>query len=88
MKDNDKDKYFQHTELDKIKEKPKEDVDKINELIREKEMNILDDAVILKLEDYRRDVIKQLRIVKIKLEKLKVSKERIDEIRSQCLERL
>ena len=88
MKDNDKDKYFQHTELDKIKEKSKEDVDKINELMREKEMNILDDAVILKLEDYRRDVIKQLRIVKIKLEKLKVSKERIDEIRSQCLERL
>ena len=34
MKDNNKDEYFQYTELDKIKEKSKQEVDKINELIR------------------------------------------------------
>ena len=34
MKDNNKDQYFQYTELDKIKEKSKQEVDKINELIR------------------------------------------------------
>ena len=47
-----------------------------------------DDDAILKLEDYRRDVNEELRIVKIKLKKLKVSEERIDEFRSQYLERL
>ena len=36
MKDNDKDKYFQHMELNKIKEKSKQKVDKTSELIREK----------------------------------------------------
>ena len=36
MKDNDKDEYFQYTELDKIKEKSKQEVDKINKLIRVK----------------------------------------------------
>ena len=46
-------------------------------------MNIMDDDAKLKLEDYRRDVIKELRIAKIKLEKLKVSEERTDELRSQ-----
>ena len=51
-------------------------------------MNIMDDDAILKLDDYRRDVKKELRIVKIKLKKLKESKERIDELRSQYLERL
>ena len=30
IKDNDKDEYFQYMELDKIKEKSKEEVDKIN----------------------------------------------------------
>ena len=51
-------------------------------------MNIMDDDAILKLDDYRRDVKKELRIVKIKLKKLKESKERTDELRSQYLERL
>ena len=69
IKDNDKDKYFQRMELDKIKEKEKQKVDETSELIREKEMNILDDDAILKLEDYKRDVQEELRIVKIKLEK-------------------
>ena len=36
IKDNDKDEYFQDMELDEIKEKSKQEVDKINELIREK----------------------------------------------------
>ena len=51
-------------------------------------MNIMDDDAILKLKDYKRDIQEELRIVKIKLEKLKVSKERLDEFRSQYLERL
>ena len=46
IKDNDKDEYFQYMELDKIKQKSKQEVDKINELIREKEMNIIEDDAI------------------------------------------
>ena len=88
MKDNDKDKYFQHTELDIIKEKSKEKVDKINELIEIKEWNITDDDVILTLKDYKIDVQGELRLVKIKFKKLKVSEKRLDELRSQYLERL
>ena len=37
MKDNDKDEYFQYLELDKIKEESKSIIDKMNELISEKE---------------------------------------------------
>ena len=48
----------------------------------------MDDDAILKLEDYRRDVKEELRIVRIKLEKLKVSEEKIDGLRSQYLDRL
>ena len=33
MKDDNKDEYFQDNELDKIKQKSKQEVDKINELI-------------------------------------------------------
>ena len=88
MKDNDKHEYFQYMELDKIKEKSKQEVDKINELKRVKEWNIMDNDAILKLKDYKTDVQEELRIVKIKLEKLKVSEERLDELRSQYLERL
>ena len=57
----------------------------MSELIGEKEMNILDDDAILNLEDYKRDVQEELRIAKIKLEKLKVSEERIEELRLQYL---
>ena len=38
-----------------------------------------------KLKDYNKDVQEELRIVKIKLEKLKVPKERLNELRSQYL---
>ena len=88
MKDNDKDEYFQDMELDKIIQESKPIIDKINELIREKEMNIIDNDVILKLKDYKRDIQEELRIVNIKLEKLKVPEERLDELRSQYLDRL
>ena len=88
MKYDDKDEYFQDNELDKIKQKSKQEVDKINELIEIKEWNIMDDDAILKLEDYERYVMKELRIVKVELEKLKMSEERIEEIRLQYLMRL
>ena len=65
----------------KKKVKSKQKVDKMSELIREKEMNILDDDAILELENYSRDVKEELKIVNIKIEKLKVSEERIEELR-------
>ena len=79
MKDN---------ELDKIKSKSKQEVDKINELIRIKEWNITNGDIISKLKNYKRDVQEELEITEIKLEKLKVPKEELDELRSQYLERL
>ena len=51
-------------------------------------MNIKNDDAILKLKDYKRDVKKELEITEIILENLKVPEERIDELRSQYLERL
>ena len=83
MKDNDKYEYFQYIELDKRKEKSKQEVDKINDLIREKEMNIIDNDAILKLKNHKRDVQEELRIVNIKLKELKVSEEKLNELRSQ-----
>ena len=62
-----KHEYFQDMELDQIKEESKPIIDKINELIREKEMDILHNDAILKLKDYKRDVQEELRIVNIKL---------------------
>ena len=41
MEDNVKDEYFQYIELHAIKEKPKQKVDKINELIAIKEWDII-----------------------------------------------
>ena len=58
-------------------------VDKINELIIIKEWNIMNGDVISKLKDYKRDVQEELEITDIILEKLKVPKERLDEIISQ-----
>ena len=75
-------------ELDKTKEKSKQEVNKINELIKEKEMDIIDNDIILKLKDYKRDLQEELRIVNIKLRELKVSEEKLNEFRSQYLERL
>ena len=86
MEDNDKDEYCQYMELDKINEKLKQEGDKINELITEKEMNIIDDDAVIKLEDYKRDVKEELRIVETILENLKEPEERIDELRSQYLD--
>ena len=88
MKDDGKDEHFQDIELDEIKEISKHEVDKISELKQIKEWNIMDDDAILKLEDYERDFMKELRIVKIELKKLKVSEERIKELRLQYLTRL
>ena len=59
----------------------------MNELIREKEMNIIDNDAISKLKDYKRDAQEQLRIVNIKLKELKVSEERFYELKSQYLGR-
>ena len=75
-------------ELDKTKEKSKQEVNKINELIKEKEMYIIDNDIILKLKDNKRDLQEELRIVNIKLRDLKVSEEKLNEFRSQYLERL
>ena len=69
MKDNDKNEYFEYTELEKIKEKPKQELDKMKELIKIKEWNITDADAIFKLKDYKRDIKEELRIVKIKLKK-------------------
>ena len=88
MKDNDKYECFQYTELDEIKEKSRQEVDKINKLIRIKEWNITDSNVISKFKDYKRDVQEELDITEIILENLKVLEERLDELRSQYLERL
>ena len=78
MKDNDEDAYFHDRKLDKIKYKSKQEVDKINELIREKEMNIIDNDVILKLNDYMRDVKEESNIVEITLRNLKMPERRIN----------
>ena len=88
MKDNDKDEYLQYMELDKIKQKSKQVLDKINELIIEKEMDIIDNDQILKLKDYKRDVQEELKIVEIILRNLKMPEGRIDELKSQYLDRL
>ena len=75
-------------ELDKTKEKSKQELNKINELIKEKEMDIIDNDIILKLKDYKRDLQEELRIVNIKLRELKVYEEKLNEFISQYLERL
>ena len=48
----------------------------------------MDDDAILKLRDYKRDVQKELKIADTILRNLKMSEERIDELKSQYLERL
>ena len=75
MKNDDEDAYFHDTKLDKTKEKSKQEVDKINELIREKEGDIGDNDSILKIKDYKRDVIEELRIVETILRNLKMPEE-------------
>ena len=80
MKDNNKDEYFQYMELDTIKKKSKQDVDKINELIEIKGWNITGGDAIFKLKDYNRDIQEELRKVKIKFKMLKVSKKGLYEL--------
>ena len=48
----------------------------------------MDDEAMLKLEDYERYLLKELRIVKVEFEKLRMPEERIEEIRLQYLMRL
>ena len=63
-------------------------MDKINKLIREKEMNIIDNDAILKLKDYKRDVQEELKTADIILRNLKMPEERIDELKPQYLDGL
>ena len=89
MKDYGVDEYFQKMKLDEIKEETKKEIDKINESIIIKEWCIDDYDTIVNLKDYIKDVEEELKTKEIiekleKLEKLKVSDERIDEITSQC----
>ena len=51
-------------------------------------MDIIDNDEILKLKDYKRDVQEELKIVEIILRNLKMPEERIDELKSQYLDRL
>ena len=51
-------------------------------------MEYYEGDIISKLKDYNRDFQEELEITWIILEKLKVPKERHDELRSQYLERL
>ena len=88
MKNNDRDAYFHDRKLDKTKQKSKQEVDKINELIRKKEVDIIDNDAILKLKDYKRGVRKELKIAEIILRNLKMPEERINELKSQHLDRL
>ena len=50
-------------------------------------MNIIDNDAILKLKDYKRDVQEELKTAEIILRNLKMSEERIDELKSQYLDR-
>ena len=53
MEDNDKDEYFQNIELNKIKEKSKQKVCEIDELIMMKEWEIILGDWMKKFRDYR-----------------------------------
>ena len=81
MKDNDQDEYFQYIELHKIKEKSKQKVDEINELITIKEWDIIGGDWESKFDEYAEDIKKELKIVEIRLKKLKVSEEILEDIK-------
>ena len=85
MKDNDEDEYFQRMKLDEIKQESKKEIDKINESIIIKEWSNDNNDMLVKLKDYTEDVGEELKTKEIILKKLKVSDERIDEIKSQYL---
>ena len=85
MKDNGKDEYFQHIELHKIKEKTKQKVDEINELITIKGWDIIGGDWESKFDEYSEDIKKELEIVEIRLKKLKVFEEILEDIKYEYL---
>ena len=88
MEDNGKDEYFQDIELNKIKEKSKQKVDEIDELIMMKEWDIIGSDWESKFDEYAEDIKKELEIVEIRLEKLKVSEESLEDIKYEYLDGL
>ena len=85
MEDNDKDECFQYIELHKIKEKSKQKVDEINELITIKEWDIMGGDWESKFDEYAEDIKKKLEIAEIRLKKLKVSEEILEDIKHEYL---
>ena len=85
MKDNDQDEYFQYIELHKIKEKSKQKVDEINELITIKEWDIIGGDWESKFDGYAEDIKKELKIVEIRLKKFKMSEEILEDIKYEYL---
>ena len=85
MEDNDKDEYFHHVELNKIKEKSKQKVEEINELITIKEWDIIGSHWESRFSEYAEDIKKESEIVEIGLEKLKVSEEILEDIKYEYL---
>ena len=85
MEDNDKDEYFHHVELNKIKEKSKQKVEEINELITIKEWDIIGSHWESRFGEYAEDIKKELELVEIGLEKLKVSEEILEDIKYEYL---
>ena len=58
MEDNDKGEFFQYIELNKIKEKSKQRVDEIDELITIQKWDIIDDDWEPKFDEYAEDIQK------------------------------
>ena len=85
MEHNDEDEYFQYNELHKIKEKSKQKLDEINELITMKECNIIGGDWESKFDEYAEDIKKELKIVEIRLKKVKVSKKILEDIKYEYL---
>ena len=82
MEDNDMDEYFQNIELNKIKEKSKQKVCEIDELIMMKEWEIIQGDWMKKFDDYREDISKELDVIKRRLKFLGISKENITDIKN------
>ena len=85
MEDNDKDEYFHHVELNKIKAKSKQKAEEINELITIKEWDIIGSHWESRFGEYAEDIKKESEIVEIGLEKLKVSEEILEDIKYEYL---
>ena len=85
MEDNDMDEYFQNTELKKIKEKSKQKVCEIDELVMIKEWRIIQVDWMKKFDDYREDISKELDVIKRRLRFLGISKENITDVKDEIL---